>query len=119
LTGGIVAFTPDGHYLWYDSIFSGQLRVWRCNDWTELDSYRFGEYALFGSMHLAEWITISRDIPFEAEPSEWIHRGPYDPDAPPLPREPGAAHEPDFSTNALLKGLLFGFLQELLIRDDD
>jgi hypothetical protein len=119
LTGGVVAFTPDGQYLWYDSIFSGHLRVWRCSDWMELDAYRFGDYALFGAMHSAEWITISRDAPFEEEPSEWVHRGPYDPDSPPLAREPNGPHEPDFSTNALLKGLIFGMLQELLIRDDD
>ncbi len=81
LNGGCVAFTPDGQYLWYDSIFSHDVRVWRCEDWVELDAYRIEGKDLnsFIRNHSAEWIVVSRDEPFEAEPTDWIERGPFEP----------------------------------------
>lgn len=79
---GCVAFTPNGQYLWYDSIFSADLRVWRCADWVELDAYRLRDkhFPTNSFYNTAEWIVLRRDAPFEAEPTDWLERGPYEPD---------------------------------------
>jgi hypothetical protein len=111
LCGGFVSFTSDGEYLWYNSMFAGTLRVWRCSDWVELDAFQFEELAMPISSNAAEWVIARRDAPFEAEPTEWYEHGPYVP----LPPSPG----PDFSPEALTKAVIIGLLTSWLPRADD